>query len=178
MKSLIQFSLAIVACWALAPERSAAQDNSLYTNRLLNGNQNRNSASAFTSQRFQNRVLNRVVPTYNFSNVNRNVLDGARGRAKPFANYSSPSPVSPYLALDQPFQNTSTTYYTQIRPMQEQQRLNQQVAQRSAAIQQQLNAIAAQGPYSPQGDQERAPTGHTATFMNHGGYYQMPAPRF
>jgi hypothetical protein len=62
--------------------------------------------------------------------------------------------------------------------MLEQQRLNQQVAQQGAAIQKQLNAIAAQGPYDPQGAEERAPTGHSSTFQNYGGYYQMPAPKF
>ena len=178
MNPLIKLSLVFLVYWGLAPAEAAAQFDSTYTNRVLKGFQNSNSASAYTSQRMQNSVLSRVVPTYNFSNVNRNVLNAARGRQKPFSSYSSPPAVSPYLALDQPFQNTATTYYTQIRPMQEQQRLNQQMAQRSAQVQQQLNAIAAQGPYSPVGDAERAPTGHAATFMNYGGYYTMPAPSF
>jgi hypothetical protein len=177
MKRLVTLIVAIAACWIYAIAPAAAQDNSLYTNRQLRSYQTRNSAAAFTSQRFQNKVLSRVVPKYNFTNTNRNLLDAARGRSKPFANVRPSSPVSPYLALDQPFQNTATTYYTQIRPMQEQQRLNQQMAQRGAAIQQQLNDIAAQGPYDPRGNEGQAPTGHASSFMNFGGYYQMPGPR-
>lgn len=178
MKTLATLLIAFVACLALVAEQAAAQTGSPYTNRLLSGYQNRNSSTAFTSQRMQSGVLNRVVPTYRFSNVNRDVLNSARGRQKPFSSFSPSSPVSPYMALDQPFQNTATTYYTQIRPMQEQQRLNQRAAQQAAAMQRQLNAIAAQGPYSPTGDAQRAPTGHAATFMNYGGYYQMPGPKF
>jgi hypothetical protein len=179
MKSLLHLSLVIVACSALGPQQASAQINSMYTNRLLNSYQRGNSVEAYTSQRFQNSVVNRVVPTYQFSNVNRNVLSSALpARQKPFSSVRPSNPVSPYLALDQPFQNTATTYYTQIRPMQEQERLNQQMAARSQQIQQQLNAIAAQGPYSPVGDAERAPTGHVSTFMNYGGYYTMPAPSF
>lgn len=179
MKSFLKLSLAVVACSLLGLQQARAQIDSMYTNRLLNSYQRGNSAQAFTSQRFQNSVINRVVPTYQFSNVNRNLLSSAvPARQKPFTSYRPSSPVSPYLALDQPFQNTATTYYTQIRPMQEQERVNQQMAARSQQFQRQLNAIAAQGPYSPVGDAERAPTGHASTFMNYGGYYTMPGPSF
>jgi hypothetical protein len=187
MTSVPKLLLAIVACSVLGGQQVNAQTGSSYADRMLNSYRAGNSASTFTSKSIQNRVLSRVVPTYSFSSVNRNVLGPVFSppRKKPFSSYQPPSPVSPYLALDQPFQNSATTYYTQIRPMQEQERFNQQAAARSQQIQRQLNAIAAQGPYSPVGDEQRAPTGHTSTFMNyggqyqnHGGYYQMPAPRY
>jgi hypothetical protein len=158
--------------------QARAQTGSSYTNRQLKSIQNRNSAAAFTSQRLNNRVFSRTAPTFAYSNVNRNLFDSARGRQKPFSSYTPGPSVSPYLALSAPFTSTATNYYTQVRPQIEQQRINEQMAQRNAALQRQLNAIAAQGPYDPQGSDVRAPTGHAAVFMNYGGYYTMPPPKF
>lgn len=170
--------LVVAGAMAMGLSAADAQTNSTYTNRQLSGIQRRNSAAAYTSQSLQNRVFSRAAPTYAFSNVNRNLFSAARGRQKPFSSVSTGPSVSPYLALSSPFSSTASNYYTQVRPQLEQQRINQQLEQRNMAMQRQLNAIAAQGPYDPQGAEGRAPTGHAAVFMNYGGYYQMPPPKF
>lgn len=156
-----------------------AQTGSMYTDQQLRSIKNRNSANAFTSQRFSNRVYSQAVPQYSFSNVNRGLFDSARSRAqKPFASLNNGPSVSPYLGLSSPFSSSASNYYTQVRPQLEQQRINQQLQQRSFAMQKQLNTVAAQPPYNPKGSENQAPTGHAAVFMNYGGYYPpVAAPK-
>ncbi len=90
---------------------------------------------------------------------------GASGNAtsasRPYANYSSPQAVSPYLNL---FRNNSSlgtagNYYTLVRPQIEQQRVNQQLSRRIDEV---------RSGYA-------APTGRAAGaggyFMNYYGYF-------
>lgn len=169
--------LIAVAFTAISISVASAQTGSTYTNRQLSALQTQNSASLYTTKQVQNQIYNRTVPTFAYSNVNRGLFDSALGRAKPFSGLAPRPSVSPYLALSSPFSSTASNYYTQVRPALEQQRVNQQLEQRNAAMQRQLSAIAAQGPYSTQGNEDQAPTGHAAVYMNYGGYYQMPAPK-
>jgi len=91
--------------------------------------------------------------------------------------------VSPYLALNNSF-NQVSDYYNIVRPQQEQQQVNQQLQRQNQANQRRLNQLAAKGPYSTRGDENSAPTGHSAvfqslgTYLNTGGYYSSsPVPR-
>jgi hypothetical protein len=99
------------------------------------------------------------------------------GRAsKPFSSISKGPSVTPYLALDNPFTSPATSYYTQIRPQMEQQRVNQEQQRQNQLLQRQMSQYTAIRPYDPTGSEMRAPTGHAAVHMNYGGYYTMPAP--
>ena len=139
---------------------------------------NRNSTSQFTGDRFRTSLYNRAVPQYAFSNVNRSVFGNAAApRQKPFSSIGGGPSVTPYLALSSPFSSTATNYYTQVKPMLEQQRINQQMQAQSLKVQQQLTSIAARPPFDPQGSEMRAPTGHVAVYMNYGGYYTVAPPR-
>ncbi len=180
-RSTIVMALAVAL---LAASRASAQalTNPTYTNTVLNSLQINNSAAGFTSQRIQRNVVNSSVPQYNFTPTNyRNLFSSStvsapRGQ-KPFSNLSNPSSVTPYLALSEPFTSSAQSYYTQVRPQLEQQRLNQQIAQRNYRMQQQLTQLAAAPPFNPTGNQTMAPTGHAAVYMNYAGYYPAGAPQ-
>ena len=77
--------------------------------------------------------------------------------------------VSPYLALSGSL-NTVSDYYNIVRPQREQARVNQAQQRQSLANQHRLNQIASRGPYSLQGDDSLAPTGHSATYMFFGNF--------
>jgi hypothetical protein len=92
---------------------------------------------------------------------------------KPFANYSPPPTVSPYLNLFREDDNgfDDFNYQTLVRPQLQQQQFNQQVQRQNYIINQQLQAMAAQSDFNPQGSQTQAPTGHSTTRMYYGHYY-------
>ncbi|MGI9327268.1 MAG: hypothetical protein ACR2PZ_18770, partial [Pseudomonadales bacterium] len=96
--------------------------------------------------------------------------------SKPFSSISRKPTVSPYLGLNSSFDQASS-YFNNVRPQQQQQQVNQQLRRQNMANQHRLNQMAAAGPYSPRGDENAAPTGHTAvfqnlgTYLNTGGYY-------
>jgi hypothetical protein len=149
---------------------SRASAQSVYTRNRMNAISQGNSASGYTTNRVRRQVYRQAVPQYQYNTLNQNLfrsqLTGRSLQGSP-----SRSPVSPYMGLSQPFSSTGEQYYTQIRPRQDQQRFNQQMAARNAQMQHQLNSMAAQAPYQVEGSEEMAPTGHTAAFMNTGGYY-------
>jgi len=152
-----------------------------YTQNVIRNWTNNNTAAGFTSDRLRGQVFNRSVPQYNFSNVNRGLFSGSAARGpqqKPFSGLIRPPTVSPYLGLlgNNPFTSTTDNYFNIVRPQLEQQRINQQLAQRNIQLQRQLNDVAAQGPYSPTGAVDRQPTGHGAVYMNYGGYYTPVKP--
>jgi hypothetical protein len=157
--------IAAAASVVLAAGQCRAQSSFAVTemNRL-----SRNSSPAnFSADRIRQQAITAAVPQFG----------NALGRMKPFSSISRGPSVTPYLALDQPFTNTATNYYTLIRPQLEQQRINQIQSRQNQLMQRQLGEVASRPPYDPTGSERMAPTGHTAVYMNFGGYYQMPAPR-
>jgi hypothetical protein len=174
MKAFLLTVVALVVAMLGQSEASAQ-----YAQNQLSAWKNRNTAAGFTSDHIRNSVINRAIPQYGFSNVNRGLLSGAKSRPpgqKPFSNLVRQPSVSPYLGLlaNNPFTSTTDNYFNIVRPQLEQQRINKQLAERNMQLQRQLNDIAAQGAYTPTGDVERAPTGHVAVYMNYGGYYTPP----
>jgi hypothetical protein len=160
-----------------------AQSNSAYGRSQTNALTRRNSAGQYTAQQFRTSIYNSSVPRSSASQSGGIFSSALTGRplggkgSKPFAGSgSSSSSVSPWLALSDPFASTAHSYYTQVRPQLEMQRANQQLASRNAQMQHQLNQMAAQPPYDPSGSDNMAPTGHAATYMNYGGYYQPTQP--
>ena len=145
----------------------------------MNSIKNQNSAAAFTSQRMQASVLSRVVPQYNFSSVNRNVLKGAMSgpaKSKPFSQVQRGPSTSPYMGLlsDNPFTSSTTNYFNNVRPQLEQQKMNEKLMQQNIKMQKQLEEISARPPYDITGSEDRAPTGHAAVYQNNGGVYGNP----
>jgi hypothetical protein len=170
----ILLPLVVVGLWASASDALAQQ--SLYTKNRMNALNMPNSAQGYSTSRVRRQVYRQAVPQYSFNTVNQNLFKSAL-TGRPLQRPSGRSPVSPYMGLSAPFSSTGDQYYTQIRPQQDQQRFNQQVAARSAQMQHQLNAMAAQSPFQMEGSDEMAPTGHTAAFMNYGGYYPQDTRR-
>lgn len=155
-----------------------AQTGSVYTDTALRVMQTQNSAERFSSRFYAARAITSAVPRYNFSTVNRTLLQptissnmSVPKTNKPFASFNRGSTVSPYLELSSPFSSSASTYYTQVRPQLEQQRANEQALKQQIMRQRELNSYAAKGPYDPQGSANMAPTGHAAVYMNYGGYY-------
>jgi hypothetical protein len=169
--------IAVLAASGVASQQATAQQ-SIYTQNQLNSLTNRNSTAAFTADRIRSNLYNSSVPITNFSQANRNIFSGVLGRSlnKPFSGAGGGGSVSPWLSLTSPYSSSADNYYTQVRPQLDQQRYNQQMANRNQMMQRQLNSMAARPPYNPVGDENRAPTGHGAAFMNYGGYYPQTAP--
>lgn len=92
---------------------------------------------------------------------------------KPFSTFSPSPTVSPYLNLfrEDLDGNSDLNYQTLVRPMLQQQELNQQLQRQNYAIAQRLQQIAAQGDYNAQGSESQPPTGHQTVFMYYGHYY-------
>ena len=175
MKTLV-IALAVFVGFQL---HAHAQQN--FSQTQLKQLNNRNSASAFTSQRVMSGVLNRSIPQYNFSTVNRGLLKGAMGsptttRQKPFSQVQRGPSTSPYLGLvsDNPFTSTTTNYFNNVRPQLEQQKMNEKLQMQNIKMQRKLEEIAARPPYDVTGSDERAPTGHAAVYQNNGGVYGNP----
>lgn len=150
-----------------------------YGQTQLKSLQAQNSTAGFTSQRELSRIVNRSVPRYSFSDVNRNVFKGATSapsRQKPFSQVQRGPTVSPYLGLvsDNPFTSSTTNYFSNVRPQLEQQRMNEKLQLQNIKMQKQLEEIAARPPYDPTGSEDRAPTGHAAVYQNNGGVYGNP----
>jgi hypothetical protein len=92
---------------------------------------------------------------------------------KPFSNYSSEPTVSPYLNL---FRrdfggNDDLNYNTLVRPMLQQQQLNQQLQRQNYENARRLQAISAQANFNPAGSKDQVPTGHQTAFQYYGHYY-------
>jgi hypothetical protein len=91
---------------------------------------------------------------------------------KPYANYTPPAPISPYLNL---FRNTGNpginNYYTLVRPMLEQQAFNQQVQAglQAAELNTRLQQLQLQQLQQQQNQMLNRPSG--ASFMNFQQYY-------
>lgn len=172
------YGLALTAALSLSVDCfGQGGQGSLYTRNMLGNLKTANSASNFSTRRIAGNVVRSSVPRYAYSNVNKNIFGqtwGGPGTQKPFSGANRNPSVTPYLGLSSPFTSTANSYYSQIRPHQDQERINQQVEARNAALQRQLNSMTAVPPYDVRGDGKQAPTGHQSVYMNYGGYYQAP----
>jgi hypothetical protein len=164
--------IAVFSLFAVGSEAFAQQ--SLYTRSKLSAIQQPNTVQNYSSQRLRNNIYRNAVPQYAYNTLNRNIFQSSltgRPLQKPFSSSGGRPSVSPYLGLSAPFSSTAEQYYTQVRPQLQQQRVNQQLAQRNAQMQHQLNAVAAQSSAATTANEGLVPTGHVAAFMNYGGYY-------
>ena len=162
VKILACLSFAALFC-ALVGDRAQAQSGS--SSYQLDRISGRNSVSQFSSQRFQNRA--RSIRGFGTGGVNRRSYGGASSssrRPKPFSSINRGPAVSPYLALSGSL-NSVSDYYNIVRPQREQARANSQLQRQTQLNQRRLNQIAARGPYDLQGNENLAPTGHSATYM-------------
>jgi hypothetical protein len=92
---------------------------------------------------------------------------------KPFSNYTPPPTVSPYLNLFREERDGSSdfNYQTLVRPLLQQQQINQQVERQAMEMARRMQSLAAQSDFTPQGSTSQLPTGHQSVFMYHGHYY-------
>jgi hypothetical protein len=98
---------------------------------------------------------------------------GGSSSAKPFTSFSPEPTVSPYLNLfREDFEgNSDLNYNTLVRPQLQQQAVNQQVQRQAQDLQRQLQSVAAQSDFNPQGAKDVYPTGHQTVFRYYGHYY-------
>ena len=174
--------VATIGC-ALGTKVVVAQSSaSGYTKSLLNQQARGTKASYFSSENITARNQASLRPRAGVPGINRSTLPdfGASARTKPFTGVARGPTVSPYLALDRPF-GSSTDYHTIVRPLAEQQRQQQQQQRINIQNQRRLNQVAARAPFNTRGDENAAPTGHSAVFQslgsyqNTGGYFPAPS---
>ena len=154
----------------------------------LNRLKNSSRASFYSIEREQSRNITSSITRAGVGGVNRQNFTGLGGgnpqRRKPFAGVTQGPTVSPYLSLSGRFA-TASDFQSSIRPNREAERARIAQQRRDIQNQRRLNQLASQPPVSVTGDQNRAPTGHGAVFLNNsgsylntGGYYPPPsAPR-
>jgi hypothetical protein len=92
---------------------------------------------------------------------------------KPFSGYTPAPTVSPYLNLfrDDLDGSSDFNYQTLVRPMLQQQQINQQVERQAMEMARRMQSLAAQSDFNPQGSTTQFPTGHQSVFMYYGHYY-------
>lgn len=171
-------TLSIAACLFLAEAPVNAQS---YSDVMLNRMTSRYTGAGYTSAAIARSTINRSVPQYAFSNVNRGLFSAAGssgGPTKPFSSYQRSSGMSPYMGLlgANPYQSSVDNYQRLVKPQLEAQRQQEQQTRMQAAASQKLGSIASQAPYSLQGATDRAPTGHASVYFNYGGYYTPVQP--
>jgi len=147
---------------------------------------NRAGSAQFSSSAIRNQFTNRSLSRdrrFSRPNLGSYTPPSSGLSSKPFSSVTRRPTVSPYLALNNSF-NQVSDYYNIVRPQREQRQVNQQVQRQQQSNQRRLNQLAVQGPYSPKGNEDSAPTGHAAvfqslgTYLNTGSYYAgPPAPR-
>jgi hypothetical protein len=173
----IGFAILSITAALLVAHESRAQSGFAATEigRLANSS----NPAAYSASRLVTSAMTPPRPSGGLGHFNPgSVSTAAMGRAnKPFSSISKGPSVTPYLALDNPFTSPATSYYTQIRPQLEQQRVNQQQERQNQLMQRQISQYTAIRPFDPTGSEMRAPTGHASVYMNLGGYYQMPQRR-
>jgi hypothetical protein len=175
----MKFSFAILSITAvlLVPHEARAQSGFAATeiNRLANSS----NPSSYSAGRIVSTAVTPPRPSSGLGHFRpSSVSTATMGRAnKPFSSISKGPSVTPYLALDNPFTSPATSYYTQIRPQLEQQRVNQQQERQNQLMQRQISQYTAVRPFDPTGSQMQAPTGHASVYMNMGGYYSIPQQR-
>ena len=176
MRTLAAISTVAFLCVTAAQARAQS-----YSDVLLSRMTNKYSTSMYTSSYMKSNTMNRSVPTYAYSNVNRGLFSAATGSGaptKPFSSYQRSSGMSPYMGLlgANPYQSTVDNYQKLVKPQLEAQRQQDMQTRAQAASSQKLGSIASQAPYSLQGASDRAPTGHASVYFNYGGYYTPVQP--
>ncbi len=174
---------ALVLTSSLAQAQSGANN---FGSTRVNSFVNRVGASQFTTGRFQDQITSRALSRDNRfvrPDLGSYTPPSSGQSSKPFSSVTRRPAVSPYLALNNSF-NQVSDYYNIVRPQREQRQVNQQLQRQNRSNQSRLNQLASKGPYSPKGNENSAPTGHAAvfqslgTYLNTGGYYAgPPAPR-
>jgi len=174
--------LSVVAVLVLTVSSVKAQSNSKnYGSRRARELSSSNNSSQFSSSGIQRRLRGLSVRRDRFAkpNLGPSRSLSSNPSSKPFSTISRSPTVTPYLALNNSF-NQVSDYYNIVRPQQEQRRVNQQMQRQHETSRRRLNQLAAQGPYSRTGNENAAPTGHAAvfqslgTYLNTGGYYAGP----
>lgn len=91
--------------------------------------------------------------------------------AKPFSEYYQQPTISPYLALDARESDAAIpNYFMYVKPQLDQQRFNQAQQAQNRRLQQQLRRASAGGTVVTNNGGIPT-TGHSAQFLNSGGYY-------
>jgi hypothetical protein len=105
---------------------------------------------------------------------------GASVAGKPFASYSQSPTVSPYLNLfrDDIEGGGDMNYNTLVRPMLQQQQINQQVQRQNMELARRVQAISAQSDFNPRGSESQLPTGHQTVYRYYGRYYPAMNARY
>ncbi len=163
VKILACLSFAALFC-ALVGDRAQAQSG--FAESALQRIQSRNSVNRYSVDRIRGRISGRSVSVSGVPGVNRRTYgaSSSSARSKPFSSINRGPAVSPYLALSGSL-NSVSNYYNIVRPQREQARANAQLQRQTQLNQRRLNQISAQGPYNLQGNDNLAPTGHSATYM-------------
>ncbi len=188
IKKTIAPVLSALLCCLFVSDATAQSGTSAtgFGSATLKNLQSRNSSAQYSVNQVQNNLRNRSTPSIGTLGVNRrNFLGSGAGnslssKSKPFSSVARGPSVSPYLALSAP-RASASDYQSIIRPQQRKQRENQRQQAFAIQRQRQLNQAAARAPYSTTGDENRAPTGHTAvfqslgSFQNTGGYFPPPS---
>ncbi len=163
----------LIACVLLVGSVAAQAQQSGYAKRSLEVIKSRNSASYYSVPNLTRRNLASGISQVGVVGVNRRSFLGSsnprRPAPKPFSSINRGSTVSPYLSLGSSL-NSTNDYYNLVRPQQQQRRRNEQVQRQLLANQQRLGQMSAQAPYNPRGNEDNAPTGHTAVFQSLGSY--------
>lgn len=167
------FGLVLLACLISIGLEQGAQAQSGYGSSYLESIRNQNSARRYSVRAVQGQVANRSVSASGVLGVNRQTYSSLfptpSQRSKPFSGLQRGPAVSPYLSLSGSLNGVSD-YYNVVRPQQERERQNLQQQRQLNVNRHRLNQIAAQGPYSLQGDPNLAATGHTTTYMYMGNF--------
>jgi hypothetical protein len=173
----MKFGISIITLAAAIFAASESRAQTGFAAAEINRLSTDSNPASYSANRIRNSAMNAPVPRSGLGQYSTGVTSNAFGRAsKPFSSISKGPSVTPYLALDNPFTSPATSYYTQIRPQMEQQRVNQEQQRQNQLLQRQMSQYTAIRPYDPTGSEMRAPTGHASVYMNHGGYYTMPVP--
>lgn len=120
-----------------------------------------------------------AIPTPGATSFSRsaatfNSFGGGSTSSKPFSTASRGPVVSPYLNLfREDFGDGSggDNYNTLVRPMLQQQQINQSLQLETQAIDRRVRSISAKPAFNPQGSQTQSPTGHPTGFMYYSHYY-------
>jgi hypothetical protein len=104
---------------------------------------------------------------------------GPSGASKPFSSYSPEPTVSPYLNLfrEDIEGNSDLNYNTLVRPQLQQQAINQQVQRQNLELSRQIQSVAAQSDFNPQGAKDIYPTGHPTAYRYFGHFYPSMSVR-
>jgi len=171
----MKFSITIVSLAAALLTAGDLRAQTGFASSEMSRLQSTSNPGNFTAEAMRSKVINQAVPRFGNSSLRVGAASTTLGRAnKPFSSIAKGPSVTPYLALDNPFTSPATSYYTQIRPQMEQQRINQQQERQNMLMQRQISQYTALQPYDPTGSDARAPTGHASVYMNYGGYYTTP----